>query len=872
MLQDSDFVEVGLTRVQQRRLQSAIRSGAFIESAAAQGGSQDPPVELPQKKQRRVVYSDAVPRQVTEALPENPTDAVKAAAKGWAKEAGVDIASFRSAYKDEEGATWLAKCTCRTSCQKGAGTRYRFKGRRADSCYTLTVGTAGICGGDLALVRNTTSRKPLTKKQASKVNGAIKSLLAQNLRPTPFLVQAQISETVPVRSVRNLVRKLSKKPGGFWTRAGKRRRGRLGRKPISWTAHLVRFSDSRQNPDCGYLCFTQRVLGPIVHSFVMLAPRFFQELQKLCDDGIITGGLVVGSDATDIGCQGYIFTEVFLQLYRKLSGRWRKTGWPIAVACHPREDKTAYGAVLGDTNSELRRRGLPLVKQAHFDWFKGLESECAKVGITKNVQGIWHMNRNLRRNQSHPEQGTPHMLNDKVDSVIQRIHDQSTLPTKTMFHVHWSVQRQRMRDLWHEGAWTDQYLFKQYFQEAKLTQAKAAEYGAPELITASWHYGVQSDSLRGHGPFQQLPEQGHSNAKRNLPITGNLDEELLVNYEKLMRNWTRPPSSEEKDFTLLADPENISMAPTSPDEWMLTQGLVAKPPGRKSVFLPSIAAIVDAAQTPGQPIGQPMCVQRIHVSGRLALVMRVGVPRPIERTFAEALVKQFRTKDIATLHADWRRMNIIQTVDGHEKVLNDKLHEFWGLHCVVLLGGGMESTGSCWYCCRHGHCNHVYAAEQLEGFACHVGIQVPDACEGAIVLRSGGHGVRYQGEATSPQADVVHLSRAVKDARAKAKRNKRVDILGGVAPGVSQSVHEAMVAMANEGALPVTTMTRRSSLQTSTAKTSVPHVFELAAKHFYLHPALPAPKGYKWHRRAHLEWDLRPSKVEATSEGTLCIR
>ena len=518
-----------------------------------------------------------------------------------------------------------------------------------------------------------------------------------------------------------------------------------------------------------------------------------------------------------------------------------------------------------EANRELRRRGFNPLCQMHLDWLPGL-ADAFRASNGKGVisNGIWHMVKNLWCNQrSHSRDGTPALsTNNRLESVIMRCHDTSTLPTKQMYHLHWAVQRERMCARWQESIWTNNYFFKQYFSPYEaLLPRHAAEQGVSHLITSTWWYGLESPYTAGHGASQQPPKQGHSNTKRSVP-PGATMRKTLENFEKAVTVWSRQPppgDAEEKEFSLLADPRNISVVPTTPDTWMMGAGLVAKPPGRGAVFLPSIGHICSAYDdTKGT---RAATVQRFAMGSRAALVMRTGTPAPTARSYVQALVTQLKTKNIAELDTQWRQMNIIQDLPPHgasapdvaasPKVVLPELHKAGGRHCVVMVGGA-PTICTCFYARRNGHCNHGYGGEEMEGLATHVGAVVGDASAGAQALRDGGHG------ADALVAALPTESRAAREARVRAARRGCEQLLGAAASGVPECTHAAMCAMAADDMVPLTTLERRESLVRSTPRVTVPEIFQTTAKFFYVHPTLTAPSGYKWKNPSRLTRQLIP--------------
>jgi hypothetical protein len=95
-----------------------------------------------------------------------------------------------------------------------------------------------------------------------------------------------------------------------------------------------------EDPDGKSVFVKFRELGTDVTSFVLLAPPFFRELEKLREAGVVAEVLVGSADVTfGVERQGCAFNEFFFQMYREIQGRWRKTSWSAALMCPPRENR-----------------------------------------------------------------------------------------------------------------------------------------------------------------------------------------------------------------------------------------------------------------------------------------------------------------------------------------------------------------------------------------------------------------------------------------------------------------------------------------------------------------------------------------------------
>jgi hypothetical protein len=65
--------------------------------------------------------------------------------------------------------------------------------------------------------------------------------------------------------------------------------------------------------------------------------------------------------------------------------------------------------------------------------------------------------------------------------------------------------------------WGDADLAR-YLQNVYLRRLPVPEepYGTQGLLGATWHFGMASDCVRGHGPSQQPPEQAHAEFKHGV--------------------------------------------------------------------------------------------------------------------------------------------------------------------------------------------------------------------------------------------------------------------------------------------------------------------------------------------------------------------
>ena len=228
-------------------------------------------------------------------------------------------------------------------------------------------------------------------------------------------------------------------------------------------------------------------VGPLITSFALIVPAFFSELVALRNSGVDLSTLVGSADCTfNITWNKYVFGVLYFVLYRQIRGRWRKTAWPACIVAHPREDRRIYEIALDKMGAELERRTLPPLQQLGLDHFPGLKatflSSKAAAPSGRVSLGLGHMLKNLRLNQTcSRRRGTPALVGGRsIRAVVAYVHISSTLPTRTMFHLLWSITGPRISHVWNSARW---WL---YFKNRYLrTRAVDAVCGVPRIIGAS---------------------------------------------------------------------------------------------------------------------------------------------------------------------------------------------------------------------------------------------------------------------------------------------------------------------------------------------------------------------------------------------------
>ena len=293
-LHDADFVELGMTRIQMRRLQNSLSAVPCVSPessqthpvAVSENSCQDAVLDARCSKGKRR-YVDQPPHMLPGVVLPMTANEPRIAGRAWAQKEGIDIVSARTPYPTVGGYAWIARCVGSKECLSGRGHTYRFVCRDKSGVCEFVVGATSSGGSDRcvdgdSILKKTRDRTPAFRGDPRLVRGAVNTLVCQGIRPTPFLVQAEIPDRrIPPRSIRNLLRPLRR--GGFASTAWKlptkgQRVKRRGCVPVEWSDELETFALERSRFDsCEGLYFAQKVFGGAITSFVVLVPRFFRD-------------------------------------------------------------------------------------------------------------------------------------------------------------------------------------------------------------------------------------------------------------------------------------------------------------------------------------------------------------------------------------------------------------------------------------------------------------------------------------------------------------------------------------------------------------------------------------------------------------------
>jgi hypothetical protein len=339
--------------------------------------------------------------------------------------------------------------------------------------------------------------------------------------------------------------------------------------------------------------------------------------------------------------------------------------------------------------------------------------------------------------------------------------------------------------------------------------------------------------------------------------------QVVQKYEQAVGLRTSDPRDEEKPFGRFAPSDRIAITPTQPDAWMLGAGLVVKSPWQtRAVFLLGVRGIMLAYEESRDSVSPT--VVRISLNNAIYIVTHVGHPRPIQQSYAQALVQKLSQRNVKELEKLWIKAGIIEekpfsTANPRSSDTSDdksddgivaprvdlaKLHACWGEHCVAIVRNG-DAQGTCWRAAKTGHCPQVYSSRQIEKLDSHVGTLAQDAAVGVESDR--------QGDA-QPQS--VPIDRSARPSRARRAKY----LLGNKAAHVPEDGGKVMEALATDGTIPVTTLKQRQQCARARMEVIVPNHLKDAQRYGHIRPQLPPPAGGMWAvvRAQNPTWRLLP--------------
>ena len=330
----------------------------------------------------------------------------------WMQKHDGELGMLSSVWRSAAELRATCRCFEHQHCWKGKGTNFQFQATCTWSpdekhvLLRLRVQVAGTCdqGTPRKVRADAQCEKPATVPGRRLVQQAVAHLAEKKESVTPTRVARHLGRSLQMNqhSVRYFTRKHAKELGA---RAGADNRPQSSRHqqvvPVAreaWDELVAAHSDSAQN------LWLWRVLPS--GSFVALVMPVLRELQVLHSGGFLPK-IFLAADATfDVEIDSWKYTCLTCAVHRRLSGRWRKSGWPVALCRHPKEKPDTYRLSLEAVHAEMQKLGLPPACQWHTDWAPGLGAAGRSVlRDVLHVPGMEHMVRNLGKKSIKTEDG-----------------------------------------------------------------------------------------------------------------------------------------------------------------------------------------------------------------------------------------------------------------------------------------------------------------------------------------------------------------------------------------------------------------------------------------------------------------------------------
>ena len=437
----------------------------------------------------------------------------------WMQKYDSELGMLSTAWRS--GTDLRATCRCfeHDHCWNGKGTSFQFQATCTWSpdekhvVLRLQVQVAGTCehGTPRKVRADAQSDKPATVPGRRLVQRAVAHLAEKKESVTPTRVARHLGRSLEMNpdSVRYFARKSAQELGA---QAVVDNRPRQQPVPVSreeWDELVEAHSDSAKS----LWLWTVLPSG----SFVGLVMPVLRELQVLHSGGFLPKIFLAGDATFDIEIDSWKYTCLTCAVHRRLSGRWRKSGLPVALCRHPKERPETYRLSLEAVHAEMQKLGLPPASQWHTDWAPGLGAAGRSVlPSIVHVPGMEHMIRNLNKKSLKTENGTrqavPRLTARPLSVVSKYLYVIAGLPTLSLHVVALQVFLERVRVGWQEATW-EQYFRKQYTYLARFVKA---DYGLEQATVGRWWFGMSSPLCHGHCSSQQQAEQSHKHLKRSL--------------------------------------------------------------------------------------------------------------------------------------------------------------------------------------------------------------------------------------------------------------------------------------------------------------------------------------------------------------------
>ncbi|CAE7428869.1 unnamed protein product [Symbiodinium sp. KB8] len=449
----------------------------------------------------------------------------------------------------------------------------------------------------------------------------------------------------------------------------------------SWE-DIQQVAEKFQDPDSGPL-FIQDICME-AFTYIAFLPLMLNALQNLLSEaaGEYNSKWAMCADFTHSMCvMGFKYVVICAVIHRRLKGRWRRSFWPLIIACSPVETLLSYEKIFTALCDELQRLNL-----------------LASLAL---------------------------------------------LPTQLMFHLITDSTLKRITGIWNEQRFAE-YLLDTYLRKRPPPENSGLEsevYDASWWHGLAFrlmpgHPPTQQCAEGANAKIKRDVQAGGV----VLDTHGTVIEEIA----QAATLWASPLKVKDGDkpLTLLAGREALAThMPRGPDSWMLrTKGLRLRRPFGQLELFPSIPTLLKFWQ-----VRTAIYIRESPAGGtfRWACVAS-HKPIPVPPGQLEKMRAMIQERKAAGLLQKLKQAHILQDEDHETANLKfDKESYddcFSKFSLLWIKEGDARVKCSCWLHRWSGHCPHSYALEQRWQLSEHWQPPLPSAKQAARQARGADSG------------------------------------------------------------------------------------------------------------------------------------
>ena len=330
-------------------------------------------------------------------VPEQPaTSQLRFLARQWAKSQDVTVAGFSTPrFLANERWCTTARCTLCEGCYENRGSVYQFSGgwHVSKAFFQLEICKAGECNGAPRRKAGKTSCEDLRPSDSDRlrVHKIADWLLERNFAVTPANVARRMgADRIGREDIRAILKHRRSVEDEKSTKKFRE----------SWE-DIQQVAEKFQDPDSGPL-FIQEICME-AFTYIAFLPLMLNALQNLLSEaaGEYNSKWAMCADFTHSMCvMGFKYAVICAVVHRRLKGRWRRSFWPLIIACSPVETLLSYEKIFTALRDELQRRRMCMPSQLNVDHFLGSAAAAKNVfGSSLHVtQDLEHMRRAILQN------------------------------------------------------------------------------------------------------------------------------------------------------------------------------------------------------------------------------------------------------------------------------------------------------------------------------------------------------------------------------------------------------------------------------------------------------------------------------------------